>query len=389
LAVRQHFATLDGLRGVAAVVIVAHHAFDPFDLSPLIPHSGLAVDLLFCLSGFVLGYAYEARLLSTMSLLDFLVIRFIRLYPLILLGTLLGFAIFTIKSVTSHQSPFAPNYIFILITELFLIPTSATVGHDGWDGITPFDTPAWSLFFQFLANFVYAAFIRRLTNTTLAVSLLIGAVIVLAQSYLVGGVQGGGSWHDLYGGFSRVFFSFFCGVFLFRRWRANPSVGKTNYSPIILVAVAVVLFCPVPSAVNWLFESLAVILIFPIVINAGARDAPGPRSTAFFLFVGRLAYPLYILHYPVLRVFIKFEHANALQGFQLWLVLAVGILTAIGFSLVIMLFFDEPVRAWLSWKWQSWRKGGPCNGIEIRGLNDDGLKAKRMADQVDSDRYAA
>jgi peptidoglycan/LPS O-acetylase OafA/YrhL len=362
LAVRPHFAILDGLRGIAAVVVVAHHAFDPFGLSPLIPHSGLAVDLLFCLSGFVLGYAYEARLLSTMSLSDFVAIRVIRLYPLILLGTLLGFAAFAVRCFTAHLSPLLPKYLFILISELLLVPTPVVTGLDGWEGITPFDTPAWSLFFQLLANFVYAAFVRRLTNATLTVSLLIGACIVLGQSYIIGAVDGGGSWDTLYGGFSRVFFPFFCGIFLFRLWRTNPSVPRANYAPIIVIALLAVFFCPVPPAFNWLYEGLAVLVVFPILISIGARDAPGARYTSFCLFAGRLAYPLYILHYPVLRLFIKVEHAEALQGIQLWAVLAVEMSTAIGFSLVMMLYFDEPVRAWLTRKWQSWRQ----SGLEIK-----------------------
>jgi hypothetical protein len=111
------------------------------------------------------------------------------------------------------------------------------------------------LFFQFIANFVYAAFLRQLTNTVLTVALIIGAVIVVAQSYAMNGVDG--SWSDLYGGFSRVFSLFFCGVFLFRRWKANPTVDRVNYAPIMVLLLVAVFFCPVPIAFNWLFESLA------------------------------------------------------------------------------------------------------------------------------------
>jgi peptidoglycan/LPS O-acetylase OafA/YrhL len=359
LAVRPRFAILDGLRGIAALVVLAHHAFDPFDLSPLIPHSGLAVDLLFCLSGFVLSYAYEARLMSTMSLWDFVIIRVIRLYPLILLGTLLGFAFFTTKIVMTRL-PFEPIYFVILLCELLLLPTPFPVGLDGWPGIAPFNIPAWSMFFLFIANFVYAAFIRQLTKTVLTVALIIGAVIVVAQSYAMNGVDG--SWSELFGGFSRVFFPFFCGIFLFRRWKANPTVDRANYAPIMVLLLAAAFFCPVPIAFNWLFESLAVLLVFPIIITLGSREPPGARYTAFCLFVGRLAFPLYILHYPILRIFIRFEHVNALHGFKLGLVLTVEMLTAIGFSLVVMLFFDEPVRAWLTQKWRSLRPSDARSG---------------------------
>jgi peptidoglycan/LPS O-acetylase OafA/YrhL len=351
LAVRRHFAILDGIRAIAALVVLALHAFAPFDLASLIPHSGLAVDLLFCLSGFVLSYAYEARLLSTMSLWDFVIIRVIRLYPLILVGTLLGFAFFATKLVMTGL-PFEPIYFVILLFELLLLPSPFTIGLEGWSGNTPFDISAWSLFFQFIANFVYAAFIRQLTNTVLTVALIIGAVFVVAQSYAMNGVS---TWGDFYGGFSRVFFPFFCGVFLYRRWKANPTIGRVNYAPVVVLLLVAVFFCPVPNAFNWLFESVAVLVVFPIIITLGSRERPGARYTAFCLFIGRLAYPLYILHYPILRIFIRFEHVNELHGFKLGLVLAVEMLTAIGFSLVMMLFFDEPVREWLTRKWRSLR----------------------------------
>jgi peptidoglycan/LPS O-acetylase OafA/YrhL len=151
LAAREHFATLDGLRGVAALAVVALHALDPFELSSLMPNAGLAVDFFFCLSGFVIAYAYEQRLLSTMSFLGFAAARIIRLYPLILLGTLLGFLVFVAASGTwLHQSAFTPNSVIALICEMFMVPSPIAIGFPGYPGQPPFDTPAWSLFLSFL-----------------------------------------------------------------------------------------------------------------------------------------------------------------------------------------------------------------------------------------------
>jgi peptidoglycan/LPS O-acetylase OafA/YrhL len=357
LPIRRHFATLDGLRGVAALVVVTLHALDSFDLSSLTPHAGLAVDFFFCLSGFVIGYAYEQRLLNTMSFLEFATARVIRLYPLILVGTLLGFAVFVAKSVTSHQSPLTPNSLIALACEFLMVPSPIPIGQ-GWTGITPFDPPAWSLFFEFLANFIYAAFVRRLSKSVLAALLIFGAIIVLAQSYSIGGVGGGDHWNDLFGGVSRVFFPFFCGVFLFRRWTSHPSVERAKLAPVIAILLLGVLLYPVPRAANWLYESLAVLVAFPVIISAGARDTPGTLATSFYLFLGRLSYPLYILHYPLIRVFSNYARAHALHGFQFWLLFVVEIVCAIGFSIVMMKFFDEPFRSWLSWKWRSWRQMG-------------------------------
>lgn len=57
---KPHYEILDGLRGVAALLVIFYHVFECFDWSPA-PHGYLAVDFFFVLSGFVIGYAYDDR----------------------------------------------------------------------------------------------------------------------------------------------------------------------------------------------------------------------------------------------------------------------------------------------------------------------------------------
>src|SRR5271156_4792125 len=125
---RQHFATLDGLRGVAAIIVLALHVLGPLVDISLTPHAGLAVDFFFCLSGFVIGYAYEDRLLKTMSFLEFATARVIRLYPLIIAGLLLGAMTFIVKAVISHQPAFAPRFLTAFALEAFLRPAPPILG---------------------------------------------------------------------------------------------------------------------------------------------------------------------------------------------------------------------------------------------------------------------
>ena len=59
---RQHFELLDGLRGIAALAIVLFHFMEIIFADPtqnFIGHGFLAVDFFFCLSGFVIPYAYD------------------------------------------------------------------------------------------------------------------------------------------------------------------------------------------------------------------------------------------------------------------------------------------------------------------------------------------
>src|SRR5688572_32430384 len=93
---KQHFEILDGLRGVAALAIVIFHfmewVFSDFSKN-FIGHGFLAVDFFFCLSGFVIGYAYDHRL-EKMGIVAFFKRRLIRLHPLVILGSVLGLVAF-------------------------------------------------------------------------------------------------------------------------------------------------------------------------------------------------------------------------------------------------------------------------------------------------------
>ena len=63
----QRYVILDGLRGVAAIGVLVYHLFEAIAFSAGAAeqhfyHGFLAVDFFFILSGFVMGYAYDARL---------------------------------------------------------------------------------------------------------------------------------------------------------------------------------------------------------------------------------------------------------------------------------------------------------------------------------------
>lgn len=76
---RPRFEILDGLRGVAAIVVVVFHIFEAYSPGPayqIINHGYLAVDFFFALSGFVIGYAYDDRWQRGMTASMFLRRRF-------------------------------------------------------------------------------------------------------------------------------------------------------------------------------------------------------------------------------------------------------------------------------------------------------------------------
>src|SRR5215510_13487127 len=87
LKTKQHFAILDGLRGVAALAVVIFHFMEWIFTDPstnFIGHGFLAVDFFFCLSGFVIGYAYDDRI-RKIGVKEFFRLRLISLHPLVVL----------------------------------------------------------------------------------------------------------------------------------------------------------------------------------------------------------------------------------------------------------------------------------------------------------------
>ena len=94
---KPHYELLDGLRGVAALLVIWYHVFEGFATSPIdqrFNHGYLAVDFFFILSGFVIGYAYDDRWKTSMTIKDFIKRRLIRLHPMVVMGAIIGAVMF-------------------------------------------------------------------------------------------------------------------------------------------------------------------------------------------------------------------------------------------------------------------------------------------------------
>src|ERR1700748_2589335 len=79
---RRMFYTIDGLRGLAALLVVMRHTIPLHGGTLNSPSSYLAVELFFQFSGFVIAHAYDKRFAEGLGFWEFAKIRFIRLYPL-------------------------------------------------------------------------------------------------------------------------------------------------------------------------------------------------------------------------------------------------------------------------------------------------------------------
>lgn len=285
----SRFPVLDGLRGVAALAVLLLH-LPP--LAGLVSHGYLAVDLFFMMSGFVVAHAYEDRLLRGWSLGGFIRTRVIRLWPLYLLGTAIGAVVFA--SVAGDAGGFAALGVLVAAA-VFLIPLPLSPKVQVFD----LNRPAWSLFFEMVANIAYAALAPRLSNRVLAGLVAAGAVAV-AISFLMAGTGSLGHHGDsLAGGAARILFAFPLGVLLLRLHRAGR-LGLRLPTPVILIATVGAFALPDVKALNGLIDLTVVLLVLPVLTIAAITAPASGRAARGFAFLAVLSYPLYILHGPIL-----------------------------------------------------------------------------------------
>ena len=357
---KNHFEVLDGLRGVAALLVVAFHILEPNDkgvrFDQIINHGYLAVDFFFLLSGFVVAYAYDDRW-PRMGRWEFYKRRFIRLQPMIIMGSLIGAALFYLQHGPAFPLlPATPVWkmLAVMLLGCTLLPLPHQFDIRGWDEMHPLDGPGWSLFFEYIANILYASVLRKLSNRWLG--LLTGlAAILLVHMLVTGEGDAIGGWStspaQLHIGFARLLFPFLAGMLLMRSGkRIHVRHGLYWCSLMLLVCSALPRFGGESHLwINGLYEAFCIVVIFPLIvaIGAGNQDATA-LSNRLCSTLGGLSYPLYLTHYPLIYIYTGWIS----RGPQSWAQrMAWGVLlwcAAVALGYACLKLYDEPVRAWLT-----------------------------------------
>jgi peptidoglycan/LPS O-acetylase OafA/YrhL len=351
---RQVFSALDGMRGVAALIVVERHRPEMFFGTPA--HGGhLAVDLFFILSGFVIAYAYAQRLSDGLGLGRFMLARVIRLYPLYLLATLFGAALFAAQLMVAPEGG-ARSWDRLAVSlgfGLIFLPTPMAWSFDA-NALFPINGPAWSLFFELAVNLAFALLILRLTLPVLLTLVAAGAVLFGGAALWAGTADIGYNAATFLGGFPRVTFGFFMGVMLFRIWQARPDVALPSWLTWALLAlVALTMLWPMPAAGSGMprvaFEMVVCFVVFPIVVLAGACTQPGPRGARLCAVLGASSYGVYVFHMPASRFVVAAAERLGFDIAALAPLIGVAFLACLfAFAVAIHHAFDVPVRRWLT-----------------------------------------
>lgn len=403
LASKPRYEILDGLRGVAAIMVVCFHLFETYNArigTQIINHGYLAVDFFFVLSGFVIGYAYDDRW-GRMTTWGFFKRRLVRLHPMVIAGTLIGACLFFLGdkpglNVIAECQWW--QFALCILMGLLLLPCGKGLDIRGFSETSSLNGPSWTLMYEYIGNILYAFVLRHLPKAVLALLCMVCAVFTLDLTLGIGifefppaeMVQPDGSisystgpHYTVIGGWSltpdqiyiamtRLMYPFLCGLLISRILRKGMSQSNPSGSPLhakggfwwcslILVAVfSIPQIGGKPCMADGIYQALAILVLFPLVVMLGAGSrTTDERSTRVCRFLGNLSFPLYITHYQL--VYLQMAWAPDHFDSPVWMQVAmnVGILfLAVFIAWACYRLYDAPVREWLTEHWLKGKAAG-------------------------------
>lgn len=341
--------------------MVQFHVLEVFSggdhVKQMINHGNLAVDFFFMLSGYVMAHAYDDRW-DTMSVMDFFKRRVVRLHPMIILGMTIGALCFYFQ-----ESAYFPRIadtplwqlILIMLVGYTLMPVPSFMDIRGWSEMHPLNGPAWSLFYEYIANVLHALVLRQLSKRALSIVVFLSAVALvhMAVTSPQGDIVGGWSLspEHLRIGVTRLMYPYTAGMLLRRILR--PGKGKNTF---LLTSLLLIGILSVPRIggydhlwANGLYDSLSVILVFPLIMHLGASgEVKSKWASKVCTFLGDISYPIYIIHFPFVYIFYAWVINNDIP-LQQGIYVGIGILIgSVMLSYAALKLYDEPVRKWLA-----------------------------------------
>lgn len=372
LDTKPHYALLDGLRGVAALMVVWYHVFEGFAFAGAINgvgdgsitvfnHGYLAVDFFFMLSGFVISYAYDDRW-DRLSTWKFFTRRLIRLHPMLVVGALIGLIAYCVGGCcdwSGHVTRWS-HVLTAFVLAMLLIPMRPGAVSDvrGNGEMFPLNGPSWSLFFEYIGNILYALVIRRLSTKALA--WLVGLLGIVFVGFAVGNASGYGcigvGWTldsvNFCGGLLRMLFPFTLGMLLQRTCRPAQMRGAFVVCTLLLFGVFSVPFLGANAhcSLNGVYEAVCILFIFPLIVLVTAGSSTtGKVVERSVRFLGNISYPLYIVHYPVMYLFYAWLIKHGLYSLSdAWYMVICVFVSSILLAYLCVKFYDIPLRQWLT-----------------------------------------
>lgn len=361
LASKPHYEILDGLRGVAAFMVILFHFFETHaggsHITQIINHGYLAVDFFFMLSGFVIGYAYDDRW-KCMNVATFFKRRFIRLHPMVIMGSIIGAIFYYFQEAPCFppiEHTTVGTMLLVMLLGCTLLPLPVKWDIRGWTEMHPLNGPAWSLYYEYIGNILYALVVRKFSKLALTFLVIVAGCFTVYRCFTApaGDIVGGWAltWEQQYVGLVRLMYPFFAGLLLSRLgWLIRIKRHTFGWCSLILI---VLLSIPRIGGeahywMNGLYESFCILFIFPVIVSMGAGGkVTGKYSIAICKFLGNISYPIYITHYPLIYTYtawVSKNNASIVEGIPYMILIILG---SIGLAYACLKLYDEPLRKYL------------------------------------------
>ena len=365
---QNHIKPLTGLRGIAAFWVVALHGATYVDMSALFPtylsnfvnKGWIGVDLFFVLSGFIISYVHQHEFVKADlgTVRRFLLLRLARIYPAHLVATLI----------------LVPIVFGGTVLSLYHIPAGAAEGYQwdrlwysltltiGWgiEGSVGWNWPAWSVGAEWFAYLMFPFIAIGLNRFSHPLAQVMVAVLTMVLMYAAAFGLNEGEQYMPQGTFAllRVSSAFLIGCCVYNIQRAFDWLwhGDTVAKLMILLIVAQSCFA-FPALWDGLF-----ICWFAILISA-LSNANGVIGSLLgckvMLYLGRVSYSVYLIHYTVLIVVNKsfeitlerwgvIEAGNLSYLILFYLVYGLGTLAS---GHLLFRLVEEPSRRYLRARW--------------------------------------
>ena len=293
MSTAKRIHTLDGFRGIFALMIIIDHAAnDSFIFQNfIVQKADFFVDYFFVLSGFVISYNYLHKIKDFASFKDFMVRRLIRLYPLLLYTTLLFFGLMLIGK---HWNTFNDPYpvLFLQLTDTLTLMNSNPI----FGSSLGINYPSWSISSEMISYALFGCclFMFR-KNAVIVLSLFLlgaGLFILYTGKYMYMG--------DF--GFVRGLFCFILGYLVhLLSQKVNPRFG--TLSELLFLFLLLLVFKYLPSKGAILLPFVFALGIFIFVSGKGIITSFLETKPAQFL--GKISYSVYLNHAIVVLILKK------------------------------------------------------------------------------------
>ncbi|MCF0070364.1 acyltransferase [Dyadobacter sp. CY261] len=287
---------LDGLRGIFAVLVIAHH-HNAFKESILynnffVINASLFVDFFFVLSGFVIAFNYVDRIHNAGDFLTFLKKRFIRLYPLLFYTEV----VFVLANLLGEHSPMKNvgglgfSYYFYTSFDTLTFMGSSTV-FGAWISN---NYPSWSISAEMISYVVFGLVVLILSRFKYAAFAIIGlasAIFIYSRGeYLLA--------YDY--GYIRGLLCFVLGIFT-QRLLSRKTFQLSAFEIPFLFLMVLAMYLVHHWELNlWKLVFPFIFSIGVIVFASSTGIVTQVLNSKPFQYLGKISYSIYLNHAIVL-----------------------------------------------------------------------------------------